>query len=435
MRLASVPTANISYLLLAGYALLGRAQAVQALALSWLFSMLSPGVAAEATLGTIGRYAVLAGAATSVLLRNDMLRGGRINRMVSASLLLGLFICLHAIVFSPMKDVSLLKAISWTVACSTLISAWSGLLPEVRRQLEKQIFGGLTVLMLVSLPLLFSGLGYLVNGSGFQGVLNHPQAFGPTMAMLAAWAGARVLTAEKPSFSMMGVFLACVALIILSQARTAGFGLLLALLLATLVLQILTRQRFARLVPAIKNRRFQLLMLLGFVVLLVAAPVLTGVMHGYVSKRGGTTDLVDAYDLSRGRLMNQMQENILEHPWTGIGFGIASDPYDMVVSRDPVLGIPVGAAIEKGVLPLAVLEELGIPGALAVLAWLWLLVRKSITCRSLVPIALLFTALLLNMGEMMLFSPGGMGLLLLVVIGFVASEKPMQTARGPLPHA
>jgi hypothetical protein len=52
-----------------------------------------------------------------------------------------------------------------------------------------------------------------------------------------------------------------------------------------------------------------------------------------------------------------------------------------------------------------------------------------------VPIALLFTALLLNMGEMMLFSPGGMGLLLLVVIGFVASEKPMQTARGPLPHA
>ena len=42
----------------------------------------------------------------------------------------------------------------------------------------------------------------------------------------------------------------------------------------------------------------------------------------------------------------------------------------------------------------------------------------------LLPLTLLFTALLLNMGEMMLFSPGGMGMLLLVVIGFAASEKP-----------
>ena len=106
----------------------------------------------------------------------------------------------------------------------------------------------------------------------------------------------------------------------------------------------------------------------------------------------------------------------------------------MVISVDPVLGLPVGAAIEKGVLPLAVVEELGIPGALAVLAWIWLLVRRSIKGAGLVPLALLFTALLLNMGEMMLFSPGGMGLLMLVVIGLAASEKPQGRARDEAVH-
>jgi hypothetical protein len=45
MRIASTPTANLSYLVIVGYALLGRAQAIQALALSWLFTMLSPGIA------------------------------------------------------------------------------------------------------------------------------------------------------------------------------------------------------------------------------------------------------------------------------------------------------------------------------------------------------------------------------------------------------
>ncbi|MFN4160362.1 MAG: hypothetical protein ACK4FW_00005, partial [Stenotrophomonas sp.] len=69
LRLASTPTATAAFFLLAGYALTGRAQAIQALALSWLFSMLSPGIAPEVPQAALGRYAVIAGAALSVLLR------------------------------------------------------------------------------------------------------------------------------------------------------------------------------------------------------------------------------------------------------------------------------------------------------------------------------------------------------------------------------
>ena len=437
MRIASTPTANLSYLLLAAYAMFGRVQAIQALALSWLFSVISPGIAAEATQGTVGRYAVLFAAAGSVLLRSGSLfrsRDIRINRVVFATILLGIGIVLHTLLFSSMKSVSLLKSVSWTVACATLITAWSALSLDQRQVLAKQVYGGLVLVLVLSMPLLGNGLGYLVNGMGFQGVLNHPQAFGPTMAILGAWTMGRILTSPRPDFRMMGLFAACLVMIVLSEARTAGFALVLAILTASVVVQVLTRKRFVVLFPAIRSRRFQMAALLAFAVMLVAAPMLTGILQGYVAKRGGSTDITEAYERSRGGLIDQMVANIRKDPWRGVGFGVASEPTEMVVSYDPVLGLPVGASIEKGVLPLAVVEELGIPGALAVLAWIWLLVRRSIQGAGLVPLALLFTALLLNMGEMMLFSPGGMGLLLLVVIGLAASEKPQVRRHAGAEH-
>ena len=51
LRLASPATADISYLVLAGYALFGRQQAIQALFVLWLITMLSPGLAPESSIG------------------------------------------------------------------------------------------------------------------------------------------------------------------------------------------------------------------------------------------------------------------------------------------------------------------------------------------------------------------------------------------------
>ncbi|MBK8317255.1 MAG: hypothetical protein IPL05_00860 [Betaproteobacteria bacterium] len=70
MRIAGGPAANISYLLIAGFALLGRKQAIQALALSWLFSMLNPALAPDVSAASIGRYLVIFAAAISVSWRD-----------------------------------------------------------------------------------------------------------------------------------------------------------------------------------------------------------------------------------------------------------------------------------------------------------------------------------------------------------------------------
>lgn len=425
MRFASAPTANLSYLLIAVYALAGRAQAIQALCFSWLFTMLSPGIAPDATYGALGRYAVLACAALSVLIRSGILSSAppKIDRMVLATLLLGLGICFHALFFSLMKDISLLKAVSWTVASATLISGWSALSTIERNRLEKQIFVGLAVLMLLSLPLLASGIGYLRNDFGFQGIMSHPQAFGPTMALLGAWAIAYVVSSDRPPFLMMGLIGVSLLLIVLSEARTAGFALVLALFVSVLAIKLLTRDSLRRLFPALTSKRFHALAFIGLGIIILGGPTLSGVVTDYVVKRGDASDVIDAYDRSRGALIDAMWNNISSNPWAGIGFGVASIPEEMEVTRDPVFDLPIGASIEKGVLPLAILEELGILGAAAVLVWIWMIVRRSVRGRKILPLFLVFLALLLNMGEMMLFSPGGMGLLMLVILGYAASQR------------
>lgn len=420
LRIGAASSASASYLLLGAYALSGRVQAIQALALSWLFSMLNPGLAAEASGTSVGRYAVLLAATLSVLVRSKGLRQRlRVGRATSMTVLLGLFFVIHALMFSPVVDVSVLKAVSWTVAMATLIAAWLGLSEDERLAVAEQIFRGLVVLLLVSLPLLALPVGYLRNGTGFQGVLNHPQAFGPTMALLGAWAASRMLGERRPPWSLVALVGACFVLVVLSEARTAGFALVLGVGIAVVSVSRLSGRSMRVVLPGLKSRRVIAVAALALIGAVLASAQLGSVVANFVAKSGRAEvgSVLEAYERSRGGKMDEMWANIEAKPLQGIGFGIASDPRDMVVDRDPVLGLPTGASIEKGVLPLAVLEEVGLFGFLAVAGWLLTLLRRSAR-GGIAPVSVAMTALLLNMGESTFFSPGGFGLLALVLIGW-----------------
>ncbi|WP_374555878.1 O-antigen ligase family protein [Thermomonas sp.] len=433
LRFVSAPTATAAFFLLAAYAVMGRKQAIQALALSWLFSMLSPAIAPVVPQAALGRYAVLFSVALSVLLRVERGASGTgvpVKRMVLLTVLLGAGILAHALMFSAVRDVSMLKAVSWMVAVASLLSAWSGLSAGDRTQLEYQLFSGLALLMLASLPLVFSGRGYLVNGTGFQGFLSHPQAFGSTMGLLAAWLGSRILGQARPPWRLVVLFVMALLLIVLSEARTAGLGLMLGVLVAISVGRLLARRRLRDYLPGLRSRRVQLTVGLGLLVVIATGPLLGGKLATFVAKRGNSSNLVEAYDRSRGAKVDEMWSNIREHPLRGIGFGVASDPFSMEVARDPVLGLPIGASIEKGVVYLAVWEELGLLGLLVVLGWLWLLVRRA-ALAGLTPLAVCLTALAMNFGEATLFSPSGMGMLTLVLLTWSATaRRPKEGQRG-----
>lgn len=430
MRIASTPSANLSYLLLAVFALTGRMQAIQALFMSWLFTMLSPGIGAMASHASIGRYAVILGALASVFLRSGVLSGHLHLRVpVLATLGLGAFFVVHSMIVSPMADVSILKAMSWMLVVVTLLSAWKGMLPQERERLVNHLFVGLIVIMVVSLPLLILPLGYLRNGSGFQGILNHPQVFGPTMALLGAWEASKMFAESRPRWSSIGIVGICLVLVILSEARTAGVSLVLGIGIAVLLIPLLSGKQLNFILPGLKSKR--LWGVVGFALMLglLFAPGIADSVEHYISKSGRAGDvqsLAEAYDRSRGGIIDEMMENVKQEPFSGIGFGIASNLHEMDVHRDPFLGLPVSASIEKGVMPLAILEETGLIGLLLVALWLWMLVRRS-SNGGVTPLAVTATALLLNMGESTFFSPGGAGLLSLILVTWAFSVRSQQT--------
>lgn len=425
MRLASEPTANASYLVLAGFALAGRSQAVHALALVWLFGLLSPGLAPNASADSLGRYAVIAAAALSVVLRMGLSRRStQVSWPVLATALVGLFLLLHSFLFSPMVDVSALKAVSWSTVLLTLLSAWGGMEEDVKAKTENQLFFGLVAVMLASLPLVFMPLGYLRNGSGFQGVLSHPQAFGLSMALLGTWGASRMLGESRPQWRLVMLVAICVVLVVLSETRTAGLAMLVGVSTAMFTIPLLANRSIKAALPGVLSTRVHLVLFLGAGAMLVAGPLIADRISDYLVKRSESDTLVEAYGESRGHLIHDMWLNVQARPLTGTGFGIASTPQDMVVVRDPIMNLPVSASIEKGVMPLAVLEEIGLFGFAFVVAWLWLMIRRAAK-RGVAALSVTLTILLLNMGESTLFSAGGVGLVTLILLGWAVSARPV----------
>lgn len=430
MRLASPDTANYSYLMLAGYALLGGEQVLQALALSWLFTMLSEGVAPLASEAAVGRYEVTAAAAITLCLRSGWLKDWfSMTRPVLATLALGAFLIIHSMLFSMLPDISILKALYWTTVMVTLLSAWLGLEFEARARVERQLFFGLILLVLVSVPLAFTPTGYLVNGTGFQGVLSHPQTFGPVVAMLGAWLAGRLLSTDASHWQDLAFLGLCLVLVVLSGARTAGYALVLGLASTVWFLPLFGGASAWHLMPGLASRWLHALALFAAIGVVFAEPVLSGRLGDYIEKQTDVATLWDAPKQARGPLIDTMINNFNEEPLTGIGFGIASDFSSMEIVRHPVLEFPLSASTEKGVLPIAVLEELGVFGFLTVAAWVWLMVRHAAQT-GVAAFAVVAVLLLTNLGESAFFSPNGLGLLQLILLAWAVTGA-FQRLRDP----
>lgn len=425
LRLASAPTTEFGYVVLAIHALFGPAQAVQALGMAWLFAMLSHGIGPEVSSSSFGFYVVLASAALSAFLRRSGPRSaGTSSAPIVATLMLGFFIVTHSALFSRVPEVSLLKGIAWTLTMTTLLAAWGGLSDSAHARLETQVFGSLILIAAVSLPLLASTVGYLNNGTGFQGILNHPQSFGPTMALLASWLMGRMLSSRNIRWPQIGLVGVVLALLMASEARTAGLGILLGLVIALPLSIVFSGAPVRSLLPGIFHGRLHFLAMLIVLSGLLAGTGLTTRLQDFIQKRDEASSILDVYELSRGALIDAMLDNFDQFPFQGIGFGAPSNEQMLQLERDPVFDLPVSSSIEKGVVPLQVLEELGIPGAVAVAAWL-LVILRHVLRGGFVPTAVCMTALVVNMGEAVLFSPRGAGLLFVILLSWAATSRGM----------
>ncbi len=430
LRLASEPTADLSYVVLAAYAALGRPHAIRAFIFSWLFTMINLGIAPEASLGAAGRYAILMAAIFSVVMyRPDVRRP--LDGFMSGTIILSIFFIVHSVLFSSIVDVSLLKCISWTLTVMVLFSIWIGFSDWKRERMGNELFWMLVATLVFSLPLMVSSVGYLSNKTGFQGIFNQPQVLGLTISLLTAWSTTRFLSQRQPSWTLVGVMIAGLVGILLSEARVAGLAMFGGIVGAIALSAFVSGRRILDVMPGLRSWRFWSMVCLAVAGMIIFLPTLVSLIDHYLTKSGraNVDGLADAYNTSRGILIRPMIENISRYPFSGIGFGLDSDPIMMEIVRDPFMGLPLSAAVEKGVTPLAILEETGVFGLFLVFIWVFRLVQ--VTARGgPVPLSVCLTALLINLAEASMFSAGGQGLL---IIGLFAWSY--ASGRATLPQA
>ncbi len=422
-RLISTDSANISFLIIAGFALLGLRHAVISLLLVFIFWSLNSGLAPTASFSTIGRFLVLFFAFLSVLIHSRCFSLVKFDKFILITIVMGLFIGLHSLLFSQVIDVSLLKLSYWLVTFITFFGAWKGLSPKLYNKLYNDIYYLLVLVLLISTIFINSPVGYLINGSGFQGVLSHPQTFGVYAAILGSFSVARLLSRMGNYNFDLFVFILSLFLILLSESRTALLSISTGYVMTFIIVQFFVPRHISQSVSVRKFRK---------VFLVVVATSIISILSNieyydyFFSKSGATQteNIVDAYVESRGVLFIPMLKNINENSF-GIGFGIASSESMIRITRDPVFNLPISAPIEKGNLYLAVLEELGLIGLLLFFAWL-IFSYFRVVKKNLFGLPVFFTILMLNFGESVLFSPGGVGALCIMMFTWsITASKPL----------
>lgn len=133
---------------------------------------------------------------------------------------------------------------------------------------------------------------------------------------------------------------------------------------------------------------------------------ITKSMVGFINKAGKeeVQDLDTEQILrSRASVIDLSMQNFRENPIFGIGFQVAKT--DFFIKNATLFTAPT----EKGFLPSAVLEEGGVVGTAAFVVFIVALMWEFASRRNIPALVVFVTFLTSNLGEVSLFSPGGLG--------------------------
>jgi hypothetical protein len=401
-----------------------------ALFLTFFFTLMNHGLGLPVPAASYMRYAIIVAATFSVFGRGKSSAPvSNSDALLWATAAIVFMMLMHALIISPVTDISLLKTILFGTVALTLLAAWSWQSAAERRLTETMLFHGLAAIAISSIPLVVHPFGYMRNNVGFQGVMVHPQNFGPAMSVLASVLFGKWLSDRRGGYWIIGLVALCVTWIFLSKARVGLMSVVGGVVGAMVIHAFQSAAARAPEHLRIRPHRLALLAAACIAAAVFAGPVIATKTVEFIRKgRDADEALTESAVASRVGLIDRMMVNIQLNPLTGIGFGIASFPEERGnIGRDPFLGLPVLAPVEKGVMPVAIMEELGVP--LATLLFIWMAVLGLRSARGgLAPLAGFLAAMFTNLAEATFFSPGGMGLMMLVVISWAATSPRTELA-------
>ena len=268
------------------------------------------------------------------------------------------------------------------------------------------------LLGLATIPL---GIGYNFRGSEgrsqglFNGPFYHSNCMGPMSSLMALLMASVVVFGPYRNRWLCGSLGLCLLyMMFLTKSRTGLGSFIVGFLSIVFLTFMLKRRHLIQLRMRISRSALVSCLLLGGILAfgynVASNQALTRAAITFAQKGKESEALsVDDVLASRQGIIDYMWANFLASPWIGIGFEVSTHPY---FQQNATL---FNAPIEKGFLPVAVLEETGIIGTTFFVIFL-LAFAVSLALELNVPgLSLLFAFLAVNCGEAMFFSLGGHG--------------------------
>jgi hypothetical protein len=341
-----------------------------------------------------------------------------------ALLAFGLCCSLLAFVNDYMLEVSLLKIGSFIYGAGTLLLAG-----RVYKQSGKSLVEWILAIAIffIAVNILSYGMGIanvyvkgvdeVVAPTGIPGATSHPQTLGTISSTLATFCfGLYLFAPYRLRWLSGGLSLVMLFICYLSAARTGLFAAVLSMGMAGVLAIAITVRKPRHKLYYVGLSSLQLVLIGGlFAIFTLFYDAyrdgdISRQVIGFILKSGRHSGMdtvtVDNVFASREALIAFSWDNFMNQPLTGIGFGIS---YSGGFAERATL---FSAPTEKGFLPTAILEETGIIGTALFLLFIYMLARHFWRSGNLFAMLLLTVVLLINMGEMVMFSFGGLGMFL-----------------------
>ncbi|MEX6381085.1 O-antigen ligase family protein [Staphylococcus saprophyticus] len=254
------------------------------------------------------------------------------------------------------------------------------------------------IIIVFSMLFIISPIGYLRNGISLQGIVNHPNLFGILLVIAIQMFFIEVAIKKKLTIIQTFIILLSIYELLLTNSRTS----LLSLFVCITIFFIISKIKLI-------SKIITLFVLLIGAIILYLTPATNEFVTSYIQKGQSSDQIL----LSRYGQIDNTIFVLHESPIFGIGFGIPVNRTSLELNS---------FVFEAGNLLFGLLIYVGIFGAICYLIYLFyiIFINKKIN-RNIFP--LFIATLLINMGELVMFSSNNVGIICYIVWGFYLQER------------
>ena len=242
----------------------------------------------------------------------------------------------------------------------------------------------------------------------FSGITDHSQTLAPFLSIMLIYVASDMIFIERRVTTLQtAMIFVMFIMLFMTRSRTGLFAVAAS---GFIMVSYIFKKIY---IPNDLKRRLHSAMVLGGIVMLIALAVMEVRSQTFSKWLRKTNDIEsdsrsmsEAITETRQGLIDQCMYEFRKNRITGIGFQVSEQVKDLYSQNS---GLLLSAPIEKGLLPLMVLGEGGIVGALLFYIFVFSFISGCIKKKYFVSLLLFIAFFGTNIGEASFFSPGGPG--------------------------